>query len=124
RRADRASRLCLRVAGRRSERGRSRHPEQGSPRAGEWGPLLRMTGSFAALRMTVDVDVVSCPRKELKMTQKIRRAAVLGAGVMGAQIAAHLAAAGVRTWLLDLASTEEPKDKAVAKAVGKNYRST
>ena len=30
------------------------------------------------------------------------RAAVLGAGVMGAQISAHLAAAGVRTYLLDV----------------------
>jgi 3-hydroxyacyl-CoA dehydrogenase len=32
----------------------------------------------------------------------IRSAAVLGAGTMGAQIAAHLANAGVPTWLLDL----------------------
>jgi 3-hydroxyacyl-CoA dehydrogenase len=54
---------------------------------------------------------------------KIRRAAVLGAGVMGAQIAAHLAAAGVRTYLLDLASAEPPKDPAQAKAVGKRFRS-
>ena len=32
----------------------------------------------------------------------VRRAAVLGAGVMGAQIAAHLANAGVDTVLFDL----------------------
>ncbi|MES1255963.1 MAG: 3-hydroxyacyl-CoA dehydrogenase/enoyl-CoA hydratase family protein [Acidobacteriota bacterium] len=32
----------------------------------------------------------------------IRSAAVLGAGTMGAQIAAHLANAGIPTWLLDL----------------------
>ena len=57
------------------------------------------------------------------MTLKIRRAAVLGAGVMGAQIAAHLAAAGVRTYLLDLPSNEPPADKNLAKAVGKNFRS-
>ncbi len=57
------------------------------------------------------------------MTLKIRRAAVLGAGVMGAQIAAHLAAAGVKTYLLDLASNEPPADKNQAKAVGKNFRS-
>jgi 3-hydroxyacyl-CoA dehydrogenase len=57
------------------------------------------------------------------MTLKIRRAAVLGSGVMGAQIAAHLAAAGVRTYLLDLASTEPPKDKAQAKLVGARFRS-
>ena len=53
---------------------------------------------------------------------KIRRAAVLGAGVMGAQIAAHLAAVGVRTYLLDLPSEEAPSDKKLAKAVGKNIR--
>ena len=58
------------------------------------------------------------------MTFKIRRAAVLGAGVMGAQIAAHLAAAGVKTYLLDLASTEPPADKNQAKLVGAAFRST
>lgn len=57
------------------------------------------------------------------MTLKIRRAAVLGAGVMGAQIAAHLAAAGVRAYLLDLASAEPPADKNQAKILGKNFRS-
>jgi 3-hydroxyacyl-CoA dehydrogenase len=36
------------------------------------------------------------------MTPRIRSAAVLGAGTMGAQIAAHLANAGVRTDLLDM----------------------
>jgi 3-hydroxyacyl-CoA dehydrogenase len=36
------------------------------------------------------------------MTARIRSAAVLGAGTMGAQIAAHLANAGVRTDLLDM----------------------
>jgi 3-hydroxyacyl-CoA dehydrogenase len=58
------------------------------------------------------------------MTLKIRRACVLGAGVMGAQIAAHLAAAGVRTHLLDLSSNEPPSDPKLKKAVGKNFRST
>jgi 3-hydroxyacyl-CoA dehydrogenase len=43
---------------------------------------------------------------------------------MGAQIAAHLAAAGVRTHLLDLPSDEPPKDKKLAKAIGKNFRNT
>jgi 3-hydroxyacyl-CoA dehydrogenase len=42
----------------------------------------------------------------------IRRAALLGAGVMGAQIAAHLAAAGVDTLLFDL-----PKDDGDANAL-------
>lgn len=57
------------------------------------------------------------------MTLKIRRACVLGAGVMGAQIAAHLAAAGVRTHLLDLPSDKPPDDPKQAKAVGKHVRS-
>lgn len=55
---------------------------------------------------------------------KIRRAAVLGAGVMGAQIASHLAAAGVRTYLLDLTSDKGPEDPKLAKAIGKNVRNT
>lgn len=57
------------------------------------------------------------------MDVKIRKAAVLGAGVMGAQIAAHLAAAGVRVHLLDLPGKEKPKDKKLAAAVGKNIAS-
>ena len=48
------------------------------------------------------------------MTRKIRRAAVIGSGVMGGGIAALLASAGVRTILLDIVPTdlkdEEKKD--------------
>jgi len=58
------------------------------------------------------------------MSLKIRRACVLGAGVMGAQIAAHLAAAGVRTHLLDLPSAEGPTDRKLKAVVGKNIRNT
>jgi 3-hydroxyacyl-CoA dehydrogenase len=36
------------------------------------------------------------------MVRKIRRAAVLGSGVMGASIAAHLANVGIETYLLDI----------------------
>ncbi len=42
-----------------------------------------------------------------------RSAAVLGAGVMGAQIAAHLANAGLRVELLDLAGPQTPKNSVV-----------
>ncbi len=56
------------------------------------------------------------------MSLKVRRATVLGAGVMGAQIAAHLAAAGVRVHLLDLESDEPVKDPKLAKIVGKAVR--
>src|SRR5690625_3502684 len=38
----------------------------------------------------------------------IRRVAVLGAGVMGAQIAAHLASAGLEVLLYDLAGEDQP----------------
>ncbi|WP_225764009.1 3-hydroxyacyl-CoA dehydrogenase/enoyl-CoA hydratase family protein [Stenotrophomonas sp. Marseille-Q4652] len=48
----------------------------------------------------------------------IRRAAVLGAGVMGAQIAAHLTNAGVDTVLFDLPAKEGPADGIVLKAIG------
>jgi 3-hydroxyacyl-CoA dehydrogenase len=36
------------------------------------------------------------------MSQKIEKAAVLGAGVMGAQIAGHLANAGIHCLLYDI----------------------
>ena len=64
---------------------------------------------------------------------KIRRAVVMGSGVMGAQIAAVLAAAGVRVHVLDLASAEPPnlaslpkelqKDARLPKLLQKNFRS-
>ena len=47
----------------------------------------------------------------------VRRAAVLGAGVMGAQIAAQLTNAGVDTVLFDLAAKEGPADGIVLKAI-------
>ena len=48
---------------------------------------------------------------------RIRKAAVLGAGVMGAQIAAHLVNADVETLLFDLAAVEAPKNGIAAKAI-------
>jgi 3-hydroxyacyl-CoA dehydrogenase len=47
----------------------------------------------------------------------VRRAAVLGAGVMGAQIAAHLTNAGVDTVLFDLPAKEGHPDGIVLKAI-------
>ncbi|MBN2705480.1 MAG: enoyl-CoA hydratase/isomerase family protein [Deltaproteobacteria bacterium] len=47
------------------------------------------------------------------MTYQIKKAAVLGAGVMGATIAAHLANAGIETLLLDIIPFElKPEDEA------------
>ena len=48
---------------------------------------------------------------------RIRKAAVLGAGVMGAQIAAHLTNAGIETVLFDLAAREGPKNGVAVKAI-------
>src|SRR5512142_894157 len=47
----------------------------------------------------------------------VRRAAVLGAGVMGAQIAAHLANAGIPVVLFDLAAKEGDPNGIVLKAL-------
>ncbi len=47
----------------------------------------------------------------------INKVAVLGAGVMGAQIAAHLTNANVRTVLFDLPAKEGPKNGVVTKAI-------
>ncbi len=47
----------------------------------------------------------------------IRKVAILGAGVMGAQIAAHLTNAGVKSILFDLAAKEGPKNGIVTKAI-------
>jgi 3-hydroxyacyl-CoA dehydrogenase len=48
---------------------------------------------------------------------RIRKVAVLGAGVMGAQIAAHLVNANVDTVLFDLAAKEGPPNGIVDKAI-------
>jgi 3-hydroxyacyl-CoA dehydrogenase len=47
---------------------------------------------------------------------RIEKAAVLGAGTMGAQIAAHLANAGVPTLLLDIVP-REPSAEEIAKGL-------
>ena len=48
------------------------------------------------------------------MTMDIQRAAVIGAGVMGSGIAAHIANAGVPVLLLDIVPKDAPKDKRSA----------
>ncbi|MGY6554690.1 MAG: 3-hydroxyacyl-CoA dehydrogenase/enoyl-CoA hydratase family protein [Wenzhouxiangella sp.] len=47
----------------------------------------------------------------------VRRAAVLGSGVMGAQIAAHLTAAGIPVDLYDLPSDDKQRSKIAAGAI-------
>ena len=50
------------------------------------------------------------------MFKPFRTAAVLGAGVMGSQIAAHLANAGLKVYLLDIAAPEGDKNAIVEAA--------
>jgi 3-hydroxyacyl-CoA dehydrogenase len=52
------------------------------------------------------------------MPYQIRRAAVLGAGVMGAAIAAHLANAGIPSLLLDIVPPGEQKDRDIVARTG------
>ncbi|WP_233842729.1 3-hydroxyacyl-CoA dehydrogenase/enoyl-CoA hydratase family protein [Dyella sp. 2HG41-7] len=52
-----------------------------------------------------------------KSALRIRKAAVLGAGVMGAQIAAHLTNANVETVLFDLPAKDGPKSGIALKAI-------
>ena len=49
------------------------------------------------------------------MSRKILKAAVLGAGTMGAGIAAHLANAGIPVLLLDIAADGDDKNAIVKK---------
>lgn len=51
------------------------------------------------------------------MTKRVRKAAVLGAGVMGAQIAGHLANAGVPVVLFELPAKEGDKSGMAKKAI-------
>src|SRR6059058_3725406 len=56
-----------------------------------------------------------CERHSSPMI-RFERAAVLGAGTMGAQIAAHLANAGIPTLLLDIVPQEEADRNQIARA--------
>src|ERR1044071_7560620 len=47
---------------------------------------------------------------------QVKQAAVLGAGTMGAQIAAHLANAGIPTLLLDIVPPDETDRNKIARA--------
>ena len=53
---------------------------------------------------------------------EIRRAAVLGAGVMGAQIAAHLVNAGVPVWLFDLPAKDGDRTGIARRAILRRSR--
>ena len=46
------------------------------------------------------------------MISEIKKAAVIGSGVMGSGIAAHLANAGIKTYLLDIVPSELTEEEA------------
>jgi 3-hydroxyacyl-CoA dehydrogenase len=56
------------------------------------------------------------------MPYKIRKAAVIGAGVMGATIAAHLANAGIESVMLDIVPPFDPGEKDLKKGLTKESK--
>src|ERR1044071_1241597 len=61
-------------------------------------------------------------RGRMITTEPINEVTVLGAGVMGAAIAAHLANAGLRVRLLDIPSKDAPAGGTGGEAAGDNLR--
>jgi 3-hydroxyacyl-CoA dehydrogenase len=57
------------------------------------------------------------------MAERCTTAAVLGAGVMGSAIAAHLAGAGIKTHLLDIVVDPQNRDKLAQEAIAKQLKS-
>src|SRR5262249_10730840 len=90
--------------------------------APNWSGNLLNERSFSMMARVVALGWPSCRSNKTPTKQKgrsktqmmrIEKAAVLGAGTMGAQIAAHLANAGVPTLLLDIAPRElTPEEQA------------
>src|ERR1700731_1120316 len=73
-------------------------------------PPIDTVANFAGskrFRLTPGTAFVTmCGSRTSQMRHSIDRVAVLGAGTMGAQIAAHLANAGIPCYLLDIVPTE------------------
>src|SRR5262249_14966277 len=69
------------------------------------GYLIRFESDSESLLEFVSVT------REAPLSYKIEKVAVLGAGTMGAQIAAHLANAGIDVLLLDIAPKELTKEE-------------
>ncbi|MCC7059581.1 MAG: hypothetical protein IT508_05045, partial [Burkholderiaceae bacterium] len=72
---------------------------------------------FARSSDVANEGVKSGARSEQATNFVVRKAAVLGAGVMGAQIAAQLVNAQVDVVLFDLPAREGPKNGVVTKAI-------
>jgi 3-hydroxyacyl-CoA dehydrogenase len=71
----------------------------------------QLTRFETAVRRAVEGDEER-DESETQYLPPFRRAAVIGAGTMGAQIAAHLANAGLEVLLLDLKSGDDPNEAA------------
>src|SRR5437763_16900787 len=67
-------------------------------------------------RPTCSVPMLPGEYATLFLMKPLRRVAVLGAGTMGARIAAHLANAGFPVDLLDIVLPDQPKRNAAALA--------
>lgn len=70
------------------------------------------------------VDTQSIHQRIGNSMKPFRTTAVLGAGTMGAQIAAHLANAGLQVYLLDIAPKEGKNKNAIVEAQFKKARKT
>jgi 3-hydroxyacyl-CoA dehydrogenase len=64
-----------------------------------------------------DCCVLTCKERIMASDLKIQTVGVLGAGVMGAQIAAHFANAGFEVFLYDLPAADGPKNGIAANAI-------
>ena len=62
-------------------------------------------------------DIAFSDIKLINKTPVIRKAAILGAGVMGAQIAAHFANAGIPSLLFDLVADGKDKSSTARTAI-------
>jgi 3-hydroxyacyl-CoA dehydrogenase len=57
------------------------------------------------------------------MPEQIKKAAVIGSGVMGSQIAAHLANAGIEVLLMDIVPEGAPEANHLAKSALERMKS-
>ncbi|MEX2404901.1 MAG: 3-hydroxyacyl-CoA dehydrogenase NAD-binding domain-containing protein [Balneolales bacterium] len=72
--------------------------------------------------MGVTTETRTSDKQTLMFNKPIRTAVVLGAGVMGSQIASHFANAGIEVHLLDIAGDGENKNSIVRSAFKKNLK--
>jgi NADPH-dependent 2,4-dienoyl-CoA reductase/sulfur reductase-like enzyme len=81
------------------------------------GFIFRGRPRDTAFRVVVGFDSLKRGYERMNNAAAIRRVAVLGAGVMGAQIAAHLANADVPVVLFDLPAKDGDPNGIVTKAI-------